>query len=218
MVIEGTRVYTQSGTMMGHFVKECFKKNLSGVESLVGVPGTVGGAIRMNAGAYGREISNFIRTVDIMTLNGDRKKYLKDAIEFGYRYSSLSDREVILSGEFEFEKGSPEQIRILRDKASQSRKISQPLRIRSAGSVFKNPPGAKGAGYLIDQANLKGTRRGGGEISPKHANFFVNKGNASSEDIAWLIRLARKKVSEKFGVKLELEIETLGFPPDYFDA
>ncbi|MFQ6674295.1 MAG: UDP-N-acetylmuramate dehydrogenase [Fidelibacterota bacterium] len=217
MRIKGTRVSAQSGTMMGHFVKECFKENLAGVESLIGVPGTLGGAIRMNAGAYGREISNFLKTVRVMTITGGRKEYGKDELDFGYRTSSLSNREVICSAEFEFEKGSPQNIQLLRNQASRSRKSTQPLRFRSAGSVFKNPSKDNTAGYLIDQAGLKGTRRGGAQISPKHANFFINHENASSQDIVWLIHLARRKVKEKFGIDLELEIKTLGFPPGHFD-
>lgn len=218
MSFEGTRVYAQGGTMMGHFVKECLKHSLTGVESLIGVPGTLGGAIRMNAGAYGKEISQFLEDLTVMTLSAHRKKYSKDEIEFGYRYSSLSSDEVILSANFRLKKGKAEEIQSLQAKASRSRKESQPLRFRSAGSVFKNPQGAKPAGYLIDQAGLKGTRRGGAEISQKHANFFLNRGNSSAEDIAWLIRLARKTVREKFGVELDLEIKTLGFAPGYFEA
>ena len=102
-----------------------------------------------------------------------------------------------------------------RQKASQGRKSSQPLRIRSAGSVFKNPKNTA-AGYLIDQAGLKGTVKGGAEISSKHANFFVNNGNAARDDLVFLIRLARKKVLKKFGIHLDLEIKTLGFPEGTF--
>lgn len=218
MTIDGTRVFAQTGTMTGHFVKECLGNNLTGVESLIGVPGTLGGAIRMNAGAYGSEISNSLVTVNTMTLSGEKKRYLRGDIEFGYRYSSLPPDEVILDATFEMRKGKPGDIRSLREKASQSRKATQPLRFRSAGSVFKNPPEGKPAGYLIDKAGLKGTRRGDAEISPKHANFFLNHGDSSAEDIAWLIRLARKTVEKKFGVRLELEIQTLGFPPDHFNG
>jgi len=216
LIIEGTRVLTQGGTMMGHFVKECLKKNLKGIESLVGVPGTVGGALRMNAGAYGFEISNFLESVTVLTSAGEKKQYKKEDLTFSYRYSSLPNDEVILSAKFEFEKGHEEEIQALRAQASKKRKSTQPLRFRSAGSVFKNPPDAKPAGYLIEKAGVKGIRHGDAEISPKHANFILNHGKSSSEDIAWLIRLARKAVQEKFGVELELEIKTVGFPPDHF--
>lgn len=217
MRIDGNNVYAQTGTMMGHFVKECFKHNLGGVESLIGVPGTLGGAIRMNAGAYGHEISNFLTALDVMTLSGEERRYRKEDLSFDYRSSSISDDEVVLAGHFEFETGDPQEIQVLRNRASRSRKSTQPLRFRSAGSVFKNPSTDTAAGYLIDQAGLKGLRRGDAEISPKHANFFINHGEASSEDVAWLIRLARKTVREKFGIDLELEIKTLGFPEGHFD-
>ena len=217
MEIDGTDIYAECGVMMGHFVKKCVGAELTGVESLVGVPGTLGGAIRMNAGAYGREISNFLTSIRVMTLNGDVKEVKRNEIEFSYRHSSLRDDEIVLSGKFKFEKRTPEEILELKLKASESRKTTQPLRFRSAGSVFKNPP-EKAAGYLIDQAGLKGTRVGGAEISEKHANFFVNHGDASSEDLAELIRLARRTVREKFDINLELEIKTLGFAEGTFDA
>ncbi|MEE9166776.1 MAG: UDP-N-acetylmuramate dehydrogenase [Candidatus Neomarinimicrobiota bacterium] len=218
MTVKETHVFAQSGTMMGHFVKECLRENLTGVESLIGVPGTLGGAVRMNAGAYGHEISNFLKSLSVMTLSGEQRDYERHEVEFSYRSSSLSDDQVILAATFEMEKGEPEKIRSLKAKASQSRKATQPLRFRSAGSVFKNPPNAKPAGYLIERAGLKGTKRGAAEISPKHGNFFLNHGGSTAEDIAWLIRLARKTVQKKLGVDLELEIKTLGFSPDYFDA
>ena len=215
--IDGENVYTECGVMMGHFVKKCVGAGLTGVESLVGVPGTLGGAIRMNAGAYGREISNFLTELKVMTLDGDMKRIQRNEVEFGYRHSSLRDDEILVSVRFKFKKGTAEEIHDLKSKASQSRKTTQPLRFRSAGSVFKNPP-EKSAGQLIDQAGLKGTRVGGAEISEKHANFFVNHGDASSEDVAELIRLARQTVREQFNIELELEIKTLGFSKGAFDA
>ena len=215
--INGGDIYAECGVMMGHFVKKCVGAELTGVESLIGVPGTLGGAIRMNAGAYGREISNFLTDLKVMTLDGDVKQVRRDEVQFGYRHSSLRDDEIVISARFKFEKGTPEEIQQLKSKASQSRKSTQPLRFRSAGSVFKNPP-EKAAGQLIDQAGLKGTRVGGAEISEKHANFFVNHGDASSEDVAELIRLTRRTVKEQFNIELELEIKTLGFSEGAFDA
>lgn len=215
---EGTHVSVESGVMMGRLVRECIHRNLSGVESLIGVPGTVGGALRMNAGAFGYEISNSLVKLNVVTLSGDQKEYLKEEIDFGYRYSSLKDDEIVISASFEFQIGSPEKIKDLRRRSSINRKTSQPLQHRSAGSVFKNPTGHSSAGYYIDQAGLKGTRVGRAEISRKHANFFINHGGASSNDIVKLIRLAKKKVKEQFDVDLELEIKTLGFPPHHFDC
>lgn len=216
--INDKHVLVESGVMMGRLVKECISRNLSGVESLIGVPGTVGGAIRMNAGAYGHEISKSLDKLKVVTMTGDLKEYGSDEIDFDYRYSSLQDNEILVSATFEFQEGKREKIQELRSLASKSRKNSQPLKFRSAGSVFKNPTGGNSAGYYIDQAGLKGTRSGNAEISTKHANFFVNHGGASSEDISELIRLAKIAVREQFNIELELEIKTLGFPPNHFDA
>ena len=147
--INGTNVFAECGVMMGHFVKICTGAELSGVESLIGVPGTVGGAIRMNAGAYGREISNILTSIRVMTLDGKVKELSRKEVEFSYRHSSLRSDEIVVSAKFKFEKGAPEVIQVLKSKASESRKATQPLRFRSAGSIFKNPS-EKPAGQLID--------------------------------------------------------------------
>ena len=215
--IDGNNVFSECGVMMGHFVKKCVGSELTGVESLIGVPGTLGGAIKMNAGAYGREISNFLIDMRIMTLKGNLKIVKKNNVEFSYRHSSLKENEILISASFEFPKGSQKEIQEIKSKASLNRKTTQPLRFRSAGSVFKNRP-EKTAGKLIDKAGLKGTTVGGAEISTKHANFFVNHGNASSEDIAELIRIAKRAVWEKFHIELELEIKTLGFQKGTFEV
>tara|TARA_B100000315_G_scaffold62791_1_gene56991 strand:- start:2396 stop:3316 length:921 start_codon:yes stop_codon:yes gene_type:complete len=218
ITIDETHVYAETGTMLGKLVKECMKNNLTGIESMIGVPGTLGGAIKMNAGAYGKEISNSLTQFSVMTLEGTKKTYKQGDITFDYRHSSIPDIEIILSAEFEFKKGNPEEIQVLRTKASQSRKTTQPLRFRSSGSVFKNPSKELAAGYLIDQVGLKGTKKGGAEISTKHANFFINHGGATAGDISWLIKRARSAVLEKFEIHLELEVKTLGFREGYFNA
>ncbi len=214
--IQGNHVYAETGVMLGRMVKECVKRNLSGLESMIGVPGTVGGALIMNAGAFGGEISNCLQKVDVMTLSGELKEYTVDEIDFSYRHSTFKDDEIIISADFEMLETSTAVIQENRSKASQGRKDNQPLKFRSAGSVFKNPKPDVAAGYLIDQAGLKGTRSGNAEISEKHANFFINHGNANASDIAKLIRIARKAVQEKFDIMLELEIKTLGFSEDIF--
>ena len=123
-----------------------------------------------------------------------------------------------MSANFVLKKATKQEIMNKRAKASAGRKETQPLRFRSAGSLFKNPKKDVAAGYLIDKAGLKGTHRGDAEISEKHANFFVNHGNANAEDIVFLIRLARKTVEKKFGINLELEVKTLGFKPGIFES
>ena len=208
---KGNCIEAESGVMLGKIVKESIKRNLSGLESLIGVPGTLGGALMMNAGAFGGEISNYLKSIDIMKQTGRIYTISPENLEFGYRYSSLNPDEFILIARFELPKISSEIIQEKRVKASQGRKKSQPLRFRSSGSIFKNPGVNLAAGYLIDQAGLKGTCIGDAEISTKHANFFVNHGSAKAIDIAKLIFLARKTVYEKYGVMLELEVSTIGF-------
>jgi UDP-N-acetylmuramate dehydrogenase len=214
---DGEMVSVESGVMLGRFVKECMKRNLSGVESLIGVPGTLGGALVMNAGAFGNEISKCFKSVEIMNMVGDINTYYEGDIDFAYRYSSIHEDEFVLLAQFKLISESSDFIQTKRDNASQSRKTNQPLKFRSAGSVFKNPK-ENAAGYLIDQAGLKGTRVGDAEISEHHANFFVNLGHAKSTDITALIRLARKNVFEKFGIKLELEVKTIGFDSKELEA
>ena len=216
--INGCQIYAETGVMLGHMVKHCIKLKLTGLETMIGVPGTLGGALMMNAGAFGSEISNCLKNVDVMTLTGDIKQYNVKDIDFDYRHSSFKKDEMIISANFVLKKADKQEIMNKRAKASAGRKNAQPLRFRSAGSIFKNPKKELAAGYLIDKAGLKGTHRGDAEISEKHANFFVNHGEANAEDIVFLIRLARKTVEKKFGVKLELEIKTLGFMPGVFKS
>tara|TARA_Y100001960_G_scaffold14854_1_gene13450 strand:+ start:44 stop:958 length:915 start_codon:yes stop_codon:yes gene_type:complete len=208
--IKGNSVTAESGVMLGRLVKECIKRNFTGLESLIGVPGTLGGALVMNAGAFGGEISNYLKSVDIMTMAGQINTYSCNDIDFSYRFSSFKKDEFILLARFELETGDPDIIKNKKLNASSGRKTNQPLKYRSAGSVFKNHK-KYAAGYLIDSAGLKGTRIGDAEISKHHANFFINHGNASASDITTLIRIARKAVLEKFDIELELEIKTIGF-------
>ena len=210
--IKNNRVVAESGVMLGKLVKECIKHNLTGLESLIGVPGTLGGALVMNAGAFGGEISNFLYSVDIMTMSGEINTFSNSDIDFSYRFSSFKKDEFILLARFKLQTEVPEIINHKKLKASSGRKTNQPLRYRSAGSVFKNHKDYA-AGYLIDNAGLKGTKIGDAEISTHHANFFINHGNASSSDISALIRIAREAVLKKFDIELELEIQTLGFDP-----
>ena len=215
--IKGTRVFAESGVMLGKMVKECISCHLSGVESLIGVPGTLGGALVMNAGAFGGEISNYLKRVKVMTMGGEKKYYKPGDIKFSYRHSTFPVNEIVISAEFELVQSDAETIAKKRSVASGGRKASQPLKFRSAGSVFKNPSEGA-AGYYIDQAGLKGTKVGNAEISTHHANFFVNHGNAKASDIVELIRIAKKTVNEQFGIMLELEVKTLGFKPGTFDV
>ena len=209
---QNATITVQSGVMLGTMVKESIHNQICGLESLGGVPGTVGGALIMNAGAFGGEISKYFVEAKTMTLEGDIKTYSKRNVEFSYRHSTFPTDEILIEATFKCKKGNPDKI--LEDKkiASQGRKSTQPLKYRSAGSIFKNPSKKLAAGYLIDQAGLKGTNYGGASISDKHANFIVNMGNATAADVLHLIVLARQKVAEKYNIYLELEIKLIGFP------
>ena len=209
--IEKNIIIADSGVMLGKIVKESIKHKLTGLESLVGVPGTLGGALIMNAGAFGSEISNYLVSVQVIANNGNLKTLYPNDIDFNYRYSSFKPSEFILSAKFRLNFSNEETIKNKKLFASKGRKSNQPLKYRSAGSVFKNPNNKLAAGLLIDQAGLKGTRCGDAEISEHHANFFINHGNAKAADITNLIRLSRKTIHEKFGIMLELEIKTIGF-------
>ena len=215
--IDGNKMEAQVGVMLGKIVKETIKRNLTGMESMIGVPGTLGGALIMNAGAFGGEISNCLDIIKVMLINGETKIYQKNDIVFSYRNSTFPKDEILLSATFTLNEKPANEIQYDRAKASKGRKDTQPLRFRSAGSVFKNPKPDLAAGYLIDQAGLKGSRIGDAEISTKHANFFINHGKAKAKDIVDLILLAKKTVLEKFDVNLELEIRTLGFTPETFE-
>jgi len=215
--IDGNKVEAQVGVMLGKIVKETIKRNLTGMESMIGVPGTLGGALIMNAGAFGGEISNCLDIIKVMLINGETKIYQKEDIIFSYRNSTFPKNEILLSATFTLNEKPANEIQYDRAKASKGRKDTQPLRFRSAGSVFKNPKPDLTAGYLIDQAGLKGSRIGDAEISTKHANFFINHGKAKAKDIVNLILLAKKTVLKKFDVSLELEIRTLGFAPGTFE-
>ena len=204
-------IYADSGVMLGKLVKESMKHKLTGLESLAGVPGTLGGALKMNAGAWGSEISNYLTSVEIVDINGNIKKLKPIDLNFGYRNSSFSSKDFILSAQFNLESSSKENIKIKKAKASDGRKKTQPLKYRSAGSVFKNPHSNLAAGFLIEKAGLKGTKYGDAEISTHHANFFINHGSAKASDVAFLIRLSRKTVYERYGIMLDLELRTIGF-------
>ena len=209
--IENNTIFADSGVMLGKLVKEAIKHKLTGLESLAGVPGTLGGALKMNAGAWGSEISNYLISVEVIGSDGIIKMLKPTDLKFGYRKSSFSSEEFILSAQFKLKASSEDDIKRIKTKASEGRIKTQPLKYRSAGSVFKNPRSDLAAGFLIEKAGLKGTKYGDAEISTHHANFFINHGNAKAKEIAYLISLSRKTVYEKYGIMLDLELMTIGF-------
>ena len=207
-----SQIIVEAGVMLGTMVKQAMAAEIGGLESLIGVPGTVGGALIMNAGAFGSEISKYFEEAKTMTIEGDIKSYKKGEIEFSYRHSTFPKNEILLEATFQCKRGKPAEILKDRKAASDGRKSNQPLKFRSAGSIFKNPSDSLAAGYLIDKTGLKGTERGGAAISEKHANFIVNMGDATAADVLYLIKLAKKYVAKKFHINLELEVKLIGFP------
>ena len=206
-------IYVQAGAMLGTMVKQAISKGYKGFESLIGVPGTVGGALIMNAGAHGSEISELFLRAKTIDKKGYIKEYNKNDISFTYRDSSFPRNEILLEANFKILKGNKNNILKRKFEVSQTRKKTQPLKFRSAGSIFKNPS-KYAAGYLIDRAELKGLRIGDAEISTKHANFIINHGEAKSKDIMYLVNIIKNKVREKFSIDLELEIKLLGIQND----
>jgi UDP-N-acetylmuramate dehydrogenase len=203
--------YAESGVMLGHLVMECKRNQLSGLESLVGIPGTLGGALIMNAGAFGGEISNLLLKIEVIDRSGKIRVVDAQDIQFDYRSSSFDSDDIILSALFKLHRLESTEILEKQQHSSALRKKTQPLKHRSAGSVFKNPKPDLAAGYLIDKAGLKGLTMGDAEISKKHANFFINNGYATADDIVALIKIAKDKVKKQFNVDLELELKLLGF-------
>lgn len=214
--IEGKKVTAEAGVPLGQMIRRCVQAGLAGMESLVGIPGTVGGALTMNAGAFGQEISTHLTKVHTTTLDGHEKIYSRDSLQFGYRSSGFSSEDIIIKAEFQLEYASTDSIQEMKSLVSRKRSTLQPLRFRSAGSVFKNPSVDKSAGILIDQAGLKGSRRGNAEISRQHGNFILNHGQATAEDVAFLIKLASRTIKQQFGIQLEMEIKPLGFESGYW--
>ncbi len=196
--------------------REAYKKGLSGLEFTVGIPGTLGGAIKMNAGADSFDnIGNLIKRVEIMDKRGMVKWLSHKEVDFGYRCTSIEKGSIILKAELKLKSASSVSIKKRTDSIWRKRKRSQPIREKSAGSIFKNPrchcegqsPEAISAGILIEKAGLKGKSCGKAYISPIHANFIVNRGGAKASDVTKLIKVAQREVFNQFGIKLELEIE-----------
>lgn len=208
--VEGNRVYAFAGAMLSKTAAAAAEAGLSGMECLHGIPGSVGGAVYMNAGAYGGTVDGVLEK-SIYWKDGGR--YELDAADhrYGYRksiYKEEPDR-IVMGAVFALETGDREKIWESMRDLSKRRQASQPLELPSAGSVFKRPTGYF-AGKLIEDAGLKGTRIGGAEVSPKHAGFIVNVGGATSTDVYRLIKRVQERVMAEFGVVLEREVELLG--------
>ena len=194
-------------SIFGHLL---LKNELTGFEELSGIPGTIGGAVRMNAGAHGKEFKDIVNFVTCMDYDGNIKRFENAEMEFAYRSSMLKDKKyIVLEVGMQFQKGNEEEIRSKMEEYATYRKEKQPIEYPSAGSTFKRGDDFITA-KLIDEAGLKGYHIGGAEVSTKHAGFIINKGNATAKDILELIEYVKKTVEEKFNKKIELEIEIMG--------
>ncbi|MFL6780402.1 MAG: UDP-N-acetylmuramate dehydrogenase [Sphingomicrobium sp.] len=182
---------------------------IAGLEFLRGIPGTVGGFVRMNGGAYGREVKDILVDCDIVLRSGERVTVPADALHYSYRHSDLPEQAIVVSARFEGTFGDPDAIGAEMDAIARAREESQPLRTRTGGSTFKNPPGHK-AWALIDAAGCRGLRLGDAQVSEKHCNFLLNLGSASSADIEALGEEVRRRVQAKTNISLEWEIRRVG--------
>ncbi|MSR60441.1 MAG: UDP-N-acetylmuramate dehydrogenase [Planctomycetaceae bacterium] len=205
VAVDGQRITAGAGASLSHLISHSVKAGLAGLDALVGIPGSVGGALHGNAGGKNGDIGQFVRSVQVVTVAGDLFVRREDELTFAYRSSSLNEL-IILEAEFELNREDPDEITRRMRTLWIMRKATQPLSFQSAGCIFKNPRGMS-AGWLIDQAGLKGTSVGNAEISDRHANFIVSTPGATAEDVRRLIDLARSRVSAQFGVDLELEIQ-----------
>ena len=184
---------------------------IAGVEFLRGIPGTVGGFVRMNGGAYGREVSDVLVDCDVVLPTGDFVTLPARDLEYSYRHSNLPEGAIVVAARFQGREGIPAEIGEEMDKIAAAREASQPLRTKTGGSTFKNPPGQK-AWQLVDEAGCRGLVLGEAQVSEKHTNFLINTGEASSADIEGLGELVREKVYSASGVSLEWEIQRVGRP------
>ena len=206
MRVEGNAAYVDASADLGGMVTSCAKHDLGGMEGLIGVPGSVGGALRMNAGAYGTQIGPHVREVELYrAATGEIETLRGSDIRFDYRHTSFAPDDLMLRVKLELPSKPFKEIIAGIKVCNEKRRASQPLNQKSAGCIFKNPPGGS-AGRMIDELGLKGHRVGDAMVSDRHANFFVNAGHASCSDMLKLIDDVRERVRGAYGVELENEV------------
>ncbi len=218
---DGTRVRCGGGARLPTVSARAAQAGLTGIEFGVNIPGTVGGAVRMNANAYGGELARVLEWVDVSTPEGTERRH-PDALGFAYRRSNLGRAEVVARASFGLAPAASEQVKATLADMRRRRKAAQPSGIKTFGSTFKNPgdgpaPG-RTAGQLLDAAGCRGLRVGGASFSAKHANFIENHGDATTSDVIAVMAEGRRRVKERFGVELEPEVQALGpvaLPPDW---
>lgn len=210
VTINENMITASAGALLVKVANEAYKASLTGLEFSSGIPGTIGGGVFMNAGAYGGELKDVIKTVRVLnTQTGIISEKSCEEMDFSYRHSIAKEEPLIILGAtIELSKGNPSEIKARMDELREQRTLKQPLEYPSAGSTFKRPEGYF-AGKLIQDAGLKGYTVGGAQVSEKHSGFVINRGNATASDIFKLIEDVQRIVFEKFGVKLETEVQIL---------
>lgn len=210
IAVDGECIRAKAGALLSKAAQEAYQNGLSGLEFAAGIPGSVGGAIVMNAGAYGGEMRDIVESVRVLNRNGEILKLTNAQMEFGYRHSCVLEKEyLVLEAVFRLKKSDSAEIGNKMEALRNQRRSKQPLEYPSAGSTFKRPEGYF-AGKLIMDAGLSGFMVGGAQVSEKHCGFVVNRGNASAADILAVIRHVQKTVNERFGVELQTEVKMLG--------
>ena len=207
----GSHMMLQAGALLARAARTACREGLSGLEFASGIPGTVGGALVMNAGAYGGEMKDVVSRVTVLTSEGEPREYTKEQMAFGYRRSRLTEEAgIVLETEFTLHPGRTEEIQARMEELKEKRVLKQPLEYASAGSTFKRPEGHF-AGKLIEDAGLRGFRIGDAQVSEKHCGFVINRGNASASEIAEVIRQVQDRVYAHSGVRLQTEVKFLGW-------
>ena len=205
----GVRVHAQAGAALSVLVDLSVRKALTGIEFCAGIPGTVGGGVRMNAGAWGREMKDVVASICVLDTGGRMRQVARKDLLFAYRNLDLPEGTIITGADFLLMRGDRDTIRERISEITGARRERHPLAQRSAGSVFKNPPGCP-AGKMIEEAGLKGLKIGGAEISERHGNFIVNRGGAKAADVIALIDRVRERILDDRGILLEPELKIVG--------
>jgi len=203
-------IHAGAGAALSEIVRLASEESLAGMECCAGIPGSVGGAVKMNAGAYGGEIKDVVESVGLLDARGDVWKLKKNSLKFAYRHLNLPEGTIITGASFLLSKGTKEKIQGRINEILRMRKDKHPLEFRNSGSIFKNPKGIAPAGQIIDEMGLKGYQVGGAKISEKHGNFIINLGQAKGNDIISLIDMVKKMVKAERGIVLETEVEIIG--------
>lgn len=210
ITVDGEMITAQAGALLSAVASRALDAELTGFEFAAGIPGTLGGACVMNAGAYGGEMKDVLENVTVLTEDGEFVTLAKEKLELGYRTSVIAKKGyIVVEAEIRLKKGNPAEIKAYMDELREKRVSKQPLEYPSAGSTFKRPEGYF-AGKLIQDAGLRGFRIGDAQVSEKHCGFVINRGNATASEIAELIREVQRRVFENSGVRLETEVKFLG--------